>query len=173
MSYFDLKSTKTNTVKLDTKLSFEEKTILKNKFLALTEVLKSKRDSLSSTSISFVDSHINEFELVDENNVVHYYSKYVKECPVCRKEFLMPTSFKFCSEECRKLSYRKMAVMVCSVCEKKFYGYKEINKNPICSNRCIENRDEIIIKKSLNKLFGTSDKKKINSIINKNSLIKE
>jgi len=166
MGYFELKSTKTNTVQLDTKLSFEERSILKNKFLALTETLKNKRDSLSKTSIAFVDSHIEEFEAVNENNVVFYYSNYVKECPVCRKEYLMPTIFKFCSEECRKLSYRKMSVMICSVCGRKFYGYKEINKNPICSNRCMANKDEIIIEKSLKKLFGTSDKKKINSLIN-------
>ena len=76
--------------------------------------------------------------IVKKGNVVPLVEK---ECAECGEMMLCPRQRKFCSEQCKKASYKKeppTEVLVCELCEKKFPWWRKINskRKRYCSRQC-------------------------------------
>lgn len=76
--------------------------------------------------------------IVKKGNVVPLVEK---KCAECGETMVCPRQRKFCSERCKKESYKKEPptdIITCEFCEKKFPWWRKINskRKRYCSRKC-------------------------------------
>ena len=93
--------------------------------------------------------------------------KHLKVCPICKKSFNSRANGIYCSNLCYRTANsptKGLMITSCEVCNSEFKTYKHIPQL-VCSDLCSSKLFNTYIHKSYNKIFGTTNTKKIKNIL--------